>query len=321
VRKYSCHVRSEGITHHHSGGKIVARGLWAWFQGATRLSKSANMKPIYLLCTAMLALGCAGNNTPAEHPVDVPRSLGEAPPPSQQAEAIPQFFWVEVTGNTYVASGSHVDVATLRALAAREANAGQVRGAALTLNDQTTEEQAIAAVRLLLEAGFRHVVLSSRVGLSAPEMSPVGATPIAPPVDVTPEQPSETVVAPQSEPAGSLGVPPADGPRVEVKQMGLHIGGGPNDPDHHAIYADPISRRFEDIRQCHSLVQDAPKRASFGVDLLIPAKGGKAKIENYRTAIGGKDFHLCVLGVFGSIDFKGAGKSTMVSYSVLFKPL
>jgi hypothetical protein len=266
------------------------------------------MKLICWLCTAIVAFGCGGTNTPAEHPVEPPRSLGEAPPPASQTEALPEFFWVEVSGNTLLASGTRVDAASLRTMALEEASAGRVRGAALTLNDQTTEQQA----------GFRHVVVSSRVGLAAQPPASVGAA-YAPTPEVT-EAPTSEPVQPVAEVA-TVAPSASGGPRVEVKQMGLHIGGGPNDVEHHAVYADPISLRFEDIRQCYLLVQDNPKKASFGVDLLIPSKGGKAKIENYRTAIGGKDFHLCVLGVFGSIEFKGPGKATMVSYSVLFKPL
>jgi hypothetical protein len=289
------------------------------------------MKLLCLLCVALLALGCGGTNTAPAHPIEPPRSLGEAPPPPSQTEAIPQFFLVEVSGDQVLASGARVDLTTLRTAAIEEAKAGQVRGAALTLKDPTTEQQALVVVQLLLEAGFRHVVLSSRLGLvpaqsvaSSTAVSGTSSTPsvedsppvaVAPPPQALPSQALPSQALPEESVPSS-----SDGPAVEVKQMGLHIGGGPNDAEHHALYAEPITRRFEDIRQCYSLAQDN-KKASFGVDLLIPSKGGRPKIENYRTAIGGKDFHLCVLGVFGSIEFKAPGKSTMVSYSVLFKPL
>lgn len=282
------------------------------------------MKLIGVLCGALLVFGCAGSNAPAAHPADVPGSLGDAPPPPEATEAIPQYFWVEVSGNELIASGDRVDRDTLRTIAVREASSGQVRGAALTLNDYTTEEQALDAVRLLLDAGFRHVVLSSRVGLVTAQASSA-STPA--PGESVAIQPAPAVVnepelvAEPEPPATPPAAPASEGPRVEVKQMGLHIGGGPNDAEHHAFYAEPIGRRFEDLRQCYALVQGNRKQASFGVDLLIPSKGGTPKIENYRTAIGGKDFHLCVLGVFGSVSFKAPGKATMVSYSVLFKPL
>lgn len=287
--------------------------------------KPSEMTRNCLLFACLLALGCSGNQTPAEHPVEPPRSLAEAPPPGAQNDAIPEFFWVEVDGDRLLASGSRVDAATLREMAIQEARAGQVRGAALTLVGQTTEQQALSTVQLLLAAGFRHVVVSSRVGLAnftaapptsdPPNQSPTPVAPATGDVPTEGEAPSVTDETPEPPQVAS------SEPRVEVKQMGLHIGGGPNDAESHAVYAEPIARRFEDIRQCYTLVAEGPKKASFGVDLLIPSRGGKPRIENYRTAIGGKDFHLCVLGVFGSIEFKAPGKATMVSYSVLFKPL
>jgi hypothetical protein len=84
-------------------------------------------------------------------------------------------------------------------------------------------------------------------------------------------------------------------------------------------YAGPIAKRFDDFRRCHLLAEERKQNASFGVDLLIGLKGGRAKIKDYRTSLKGKDFHLCVLGVFGDVSFPAPTRATVVSYSLLFK--
>jgi hypothetical protein len=187
-------------------------------------------------------------------------------------------------------------------------------------------------VWLLVRAGFKHVVFSSREGLNV-EVSQFTPDPDQAHVAVIPPSAAASNDYPEPPPASIQASPtppnpppaePASAPvpnNVEVKQLGLHVGGGPNDAATHALYAKPIERRFDDLKRCYPLAQGANKNASFGVDLLVPSKGGQAKIKDYRTVLGGKDFHLCVLGVFGGIEFPGPGKPTVVSYSVLFKPL
>jgi hypothetical protein len=111
-------------------------------------------------------------------------------------------------------------------------------------------------------------------------------------------------------------------PKVKVKNIGMHIGGGPNDD----VTKEPIKRsvepHFDAFRRCFAKVEDAAKGGDFGVDVLIEANGGKAKISHPRTALKGAGFEECVVSVFESIEFlkpKG-GKKTMVSYSLRFTP-
>ena len=72
-------------------------------------------------------------------------------------------------------------------------------------------------------------------------------------------------------------------PAVKVTNIGMHIGGGPND----APTKEPIRRavepHFDAFRRCFALVDEA-KKGDFGVDLLIDREGGKAKISHPRTA-------------------------------------
>lgn len=279
-----------------------------------------------LVATLGLA-ACGGSNPPAATPgVTETFAYGEQP------QALPRYFSVEVSPSGLRAVGQDVTDEQLRDRAAREAADPTLQGAAVTVAAGVSENRAVDIVRLLVRAGFKHVVFSSREGLDvevsqftpAPDQAHVAVLPPSAPAP----NPIEETPPPRSQPSSSQLNPPSPEPaappvpnNVEVKQLGLHVGGGPNDAATHALYATPIERRFDDLKRCYPLAQGANKNASFGVDLLIPSKGGTAKIKDYRTVLGGKDFHLCVLGVFGGIEFPGPGKLTVVSYSVLFKPL
>jgi hypothetical protein len=109
-------------------------------------------------------------------------------------------------------------------------------------------------------------------------------------------------------------------PSVKVVNIGMHIGGGPND----APTKEPIRRsvepHFDAFRRCFALVSEA-KKGDFGVDLMIDRQGGKAKVSHPRTALKGKPFEACVVKTFESIDFlKPKGGTTTVSYSLRFTP-
>jgi hypothetical protein len=111
-------------------------------------------------------------------------------------------------------------------------------------------------------------------------------------------------------------------PNVKVKNIGMHIGGGPNDDVTKAPIHRSVEPHFDALRRCFAKVEDPKKGGDFGVDLLIEGAGGKAKITHPRTALKGEGFSGCVVAVFEAIDFlkpKG-GKKTMVSYSIRFTP-
>jgi hypothetical protein len=108
---------------------------------------------------------------------------------------------------------------------------------------------------------------------------------------------------------------------VKVANIGMHIGGGPNDD----VTKEPIRRsvqpHFDEFKRCFALVEDAKKTGDFGVDLRIDKAGGKAQVTHPRTALKGKDFKECVVKVFEGIDFqKPKGGTTTVSYSLRFTP-
>jgi hypothetical protein len=108
---------------------------------------------------------------------------------------------------------------------------------------------------------------------------------------------------------------------VKVENIGMHIGGGPNDALNKAPVAESVAPHFDEVRACWAKVDDPNKGGDFGVDLLIPVEGGRAKVSNPRTAIHPTAFKDCVVAVFEQVDFKRNLKGlTMVSYSLRFTP-
>ena len=108
--------------------------------------------------------------------------------------------------------------------------------------------------------------------------------------------------------------------RVKVATIGMHVGGGPYDE----ITKEPIRRsvepRFAELAQCWKHVT-RPGQSDVGVDLVIEANGGAARVSNPRTTISGEGFVACVVAFFESIDFqKPKNGKTVVSYSVRFSP-
>jgi hypothetical protein len=124
-----------------------------------------------------------------------------------------------------------------------------------------------------------------------------------------------------AEPAASAPPEPVELPDVEVKNIGMHIGGGPNDRETKQPIAESVKPHFDALRACWKHVAESAKPGDFGVDLLIPHDGGKASVSNPRSVLKGDGFEACVVGVFEGIDFKKpkTGK-TMVSYSIRFTP-
>ncbi len=110
-------------------------------------------------------------------------------------------------------------------------------------------------------------------------------------------------------------------PRVKVENIGMHIGGGPNDAVTKAPIADSVKPHFDELKWCFAKAEDPTQGGSFGVDLLIERAGGKAEVTKPRTVIKGDAFRDCVVGVFEGIEFlKPKRGKTKVSYSVRFTP-
>src|SRR5215472_3527595 len=119
----------------------------------------------------------------------------------------------------------------------------------------------------------------------APTPAPASALAIAP--EPAPASAPESASAPASAAAPV--------PSVNVANIGMHIGGGPNDPATKEPIAKSVEPYFDDLRRCYPLV-DEKRRASggdYGVDLRIEKDGGLAQVSHPRTVLG-KAFEECV---------------------------
>ena len=101
----------------------------------------------------------------------------------------------------------------------------------------------------------------------------------------------------------------------------MHIGGGPNDAVTKAPIGGSVAPHFDALRACWSQIDNPARGGDFGVDLLIPAEGGRATVSHPRSILGPQAFQDCVVGVFTAIDFaKPRTGRTTVSYALRFTP-
>lgn len=125
----------------------------------------------------------------------------------------------------------------------------------------------------------------------------------------------------RASPSTDAGPPPAEPPlRVKVVTIGMHVGGGPYDE----VTKEPIKRsvepHFSELARCWKHVPQ-PRQADVGVDLVIEAGGGRAKVSNPRTTVEGEGFVPCIVAFYEGVDFqRPKNGKTVVSYSVRFLP-
>lgn len=149
----------------------------------------------------------------------------------------------------------------------------------------------------------------AKPGAAQPEAGGASASPPppAPAASAEPDQPPTG-----DEPPGKL-------PEVTVENIGLHIGGGPNDDAHKEPYRKAVEPHFDDFRACYTKVAEPAKGGTFGVDLRVGRHGGKPEVRQPRTGMKGQAFRDCVIGVFSNIDFPAPHKPVVFSYSLRFK--
>jgi hypothetical protein len=146
---------------------------------------------------------------------------------------------------------------------------------------------------------------------TTPSVSELAAVPVPEPAASAVPAPSASA-APVVEQPGSL-------PEVVVENVGLHIGGGPNDEATKAPFKAAIAEHFAEFRQCYVKVEEPGKGGTFGVDLRIGRDGGQPKVEQPRTSMRGEQFKSCVLRVFSAVEFKKPPRgATVISYSLRF---
>ena len=108
-------------------------------------------------------------------------------------------------------------------------------------------------------------------------------------------------------------------PELKVENIGLHIGGGPNDAETKAPFLSAVAARFPSFMDCYRKNEDPAQGGRFGVDLHVARGGGHPRIEQPRTSLRGPEFRACLAGVFESVDFQKPKRGpTTLSYSLRF---
>jgi len=127
---------------------------------------------------------------------------------------------------------------------------------------------------------------------------------------------------PAQSPGESPAAPPGARslPEVKVRNVGLHVGGGPNSNAAKAPFKQAVEVQFPAFRECYRHVDDPKKGGTFGVDLYIGRNGGIPKIRAVRTVIRGNEFRECVRAAFEKVEFQSPPRGpTVISYSLRFE--
>ena len=108
-------------------------------------------------------------------------------------------------------------------------------------------------------------------------------------------------------------------PELKVENIGLHIGGGPNDAETKAPFLQAVAERFPSFMDCYRQSEDPAQGGRFGIDLHIGRNGGRARLEQPRTALRGPEFRACLSNVFAAVEFQRPKRGpTTLSYSLRF---
>lgn len=110
-------------------------------------------------------------------------------------------------------------------------------------------------------------------------------------------------------------------PDVDVKNVGMHIGGEKNTAEQKRPIRAAISEHYDAMKRCYAKAEETPKGATFGVDIRINGAGGKPKITNPRSGLKGGGVKECLVSVFENIEFpkQPKGVARMVSFSIEFR--
>ena len=98
----------------------------------------------------------------------------------------------------------------------------------------------------------------------SPNAVAAGAAPSSAPLTVAPAPPSPAPPPPPGPSAEPL-------PEVIVKNIGLHIGGGPNDEASKAPFVRAIEARFDELRACYRKIGEPGKGGVFGTAAFRPS--------------------------------------------------
>lgn len=156
--------------------------------------------------------------------------------------------------------------------------------------------------------------------VSADARPPERAAPAPTPAETADASSAADAAAPTSDAATATAAPSAP-PQVKVISIGMHVAGGPFDEATKKPFLRAVEPHYPELARCWSHVP-TPRQADVGVDLLIPAAGGKAAVSNPRSTLAAEGFLPCVVAFFAGVEFPkpARGGPQGVSYSVRFVP-
>ena len=103
----------------------------------------------------------------------------------------------------------------------------------------------------------------------------------------------------------------------------MHVGGGPYDEPTKEPMKRSVEPRFGDLARCWAEPPPPPSAGiDVGVDLVIEATGGRARVQNPRVS-GAKrpGLEACIVSFFESVEFlPPKNGKTVVSYSIRVTP-
>ncbi|MCU0656939.1 MAG: hypothetical protein MUF64_17290 [Polyangiaceae bacterium] len=108
-------------------------------------------------------------------------------------------------------------------------------------------------------------------------------------------------------------------PRVKVANIGIHIGGGPNDNATKEPFKRSVQPHYDEMRRCWSMVEG--QKGDISVELRVEREGGKARVKPNKSTFKHREFNECVHRVFEGIDFlKPRTGTTVLNFSLRFTP-
>lgn len=108
-------------------------------------------------------------------------------------------------------------------------------------------------------------------------------------------------------------------PRLGIKQIGLHVGGGTGSAEERKALLDALAAGERGVLECYRLVDKPGVGGTFGVDLYVGAKGGHPEVRGVRHKLGGEEFEACMKGALSKAAFGPQARPLVVSYSLRFE--
>lgn len=228
---------------------------------------------------------------------------------------LPRQFTVELTRDGAIfADGARVRTIDEIEDRARRAIATPTFFAGAAVFADLPDEPRLSAVSAALKrAGFatvRSLRRAAPLELSAAAPAPTPAMPVA----KLPAAPPAAVASPETTPEAR---------EVDVLTVGLHVARPLGLEPYRSRLLRAFEKEFGAFARCHAHASPHAQNASFGVDLLVPARGGRGAVRQTRTRLTGDSFHSCMRRAFEGvlIEPPPTARPEIVSYSLLFKPL